>query len=437
MTLPGTVKLSPYVLDYPCPDHPGQGFLYSTRKGSSCLIGQKTISALKQGRADDATIKVLTRLGMLTDDPELERKQMCSLPETLDSISSTLRILVTLGMGCNFGCLYCYEGEKGNEQLSARKMDQLVRCIQDLCTEKTRKIHLDFYGGEPLLYTEHITTLVNSLLPWMHRHNHEFSFTLISNGSLLKKDTVRALVPLGLKTVRVTLDGPPEYHNQSRPYKDGRASFDRIINNLQECCQYVPIHIGGNYSRNTFQEFPRLLDILLENNLGPDKLPSVNFSPVMQTGDRLDQRYTQGCSWCGEPWVADAAIFLRQETIQRGFAVNRLIPSPCMMYRQNIVMVNWDGRFYKCPVLINRPEFAIGALPEFPEQTTVEAAMGWKKDATCRACPYLPLCFGGCAVMRLERKGTLEGTDCWRPFYERVVPAIVYQDLMAQSALSK
>ncbi len=92
-------------------------------------------------------------------------------------------------------------------------------------------------------------------------------------------------------------------------------------------------------------------------------------------------------------------------------------------------MVNWDGLFYKCPVLINKPDFSIGALPGLPDHSKMTTAKDWKKDEKCRDCKYLPLCFGGCAIMRLERKGVLGGTDCWRPFYEKLIPAILQQDL--------
>lgn len=429
MPLPSKVTLSYYLLDWPCPDKPGQGFLFSTKKGASCLVSEETIAALKQGHGDESIIKALTRLGMLIDDSAREREEMLSFPETLDNMSSTLRVLVTLGMGCNFGCHYCYEGEKSGGQLSDTTITQLISCIQNLCTEKIRKLRLDFYGGEPLLYTERIRKLVDRLQPWAVQQKISFSFSLVSNGSLLTAQVVGELLGIGLGSVRITIDGPPEFHNQSRPYKNGRPSFETIIKNVKECCRLVPISIGGNYSRSNYQYFQELLDIFLENNLGPAQLKSVNFSPIMQTGKSRRQGYKGGCAWCGEPWVGDAAVFLRAETLRRGFAVNRLSPSPCMMQRENIFMVNWDGLFYKCPVLINRPEFSAGALPGLPDHARMAQAKDWQEDEQCCACRYLPLCFGGCAVMRLERKGILGGTDCWRPFYEKVIPAFVQQDL--------
>jgi len=414
-----------------CPSQPGQRILFSTRKGSSCLISEQALEALKQNSGSTRLIESLSKLGMLISETAQECEEIQTLPKTLDQISTLLRILIVPGMSCNFGCQYCYEGKKKTRQMSNETITQLINYIKELCSPKIKKIRLDFYGGEPLLYTEYIKKISTQLQNWAHKKGIGFVFTLVTNGSLLRPDLVIELKEFGLKAVRVTLDGPAEIHDKSRPFKNGNPSFNTIVKNLCDCVHLVSINVSSNYCQDNYRYFPDLLDILIENGLGPNQLRSVDFFPVLQTSGGQSQGFSKGCSWCGEPWVAEAALYLRGETLKKGFPVRKLTPSPCMMQRQNIYMVNWDGLLYKCPILINKNQFAVGSLHEQPGPSCMEEVNDWRSNKECKKCVYLPLCFGGCAAIRIERKGNVRGVDCWRPFYEKLIPVMIQQDLDA------
>ncbi len=102
----------------------------------------------------------------------------------------------------------------------------------------------------------------------------------MTNGSLLNRKTVEALKTLGLESVKITLDGPAELHNSSRPYKSGAGTFDIIINHIKEICDLVKVNIGGNFEEGNYRRFPELLDVLIDEGLTPDRVGVVKFDPI-------------------------------------------------------------------------------------------------------------------------------------------------------------
>src|SRR4051794_36811054 len=63
-------------------------------------------------------------------------------------------LLVTTTMDCNLGCYYCYES-RSSETLRAADVEAVVAIARERL-ERGRKsrLHVDWYGGEPLLNLE-------------------------------------------------------------------------------------------------------------------------------------------------------------------------------------------------------------------------------------------------------------------------------------------
>jgi len=127
-----------------------------------------------------------------------------------------------------------------------------------------------------------------------------FRASIVTNGSLLNRKMAQELSSLGLQKVRITLDGPPEIHNYFRPFKNGDESFDIILKNIKEGMDFIKrLEIAGNYSSSNYKEFPRLLDILLQEGITPDKVEIKRFEPIIKqpTGISI---YKGGCSSINE-----------------------------------------------------------------------------------------------------------------------------------------
>jgi uncharacterized protein len=239
---------------------------------------------------------------------------------------------------------------------------------------------------------------------------------------------VEDLLPLGLNSAQVTLDGPPEIHNSQRPFVSGQGSFDTIVGNLKSVYELITLKLGGNYNRENYHEFPAMLDALLDAGIDPKKLDPIQFSPIHPKSGVFDPHNT-GCIASGEQWFIEANLFLRAETLRRGFSVEKPHMGICMIELTNSLVVNYDGTLFKCPPLMGWPEMSIGTLTDgISDYRQSHKLENWKNDE-CLDCAYLPLCFGGCRFFHLLETGSIDGLDCRRAMLDASLEAIVRQHL--------
>jgi uncharacterized protein len=238
------------------------------------------------------------------------------------------------------------------------------------------------------------------------------------------------LRPSGVKAASVTLDGPESVHDSARPLKNGKGSYRIIMRNLKKVCDMIELEIGGNFTKKNYQQFPMLLDLLMDEGLTPEKISSLQFYPVIQEAEGIvNCDFNDGCNWLNEPWIFEAEIFLREEIMKRGFRTSRLIPTACMMDLKNRIIVNYDGTLYKCSGLIGREEFKVGDVKTGIKDFSQSHNLGSWKNGECLDCAYLPLCFGGCRYMKFLRDGNMDGVDCKKPYLDATLEAAIKQDI--------
>lgn len=424
---------SSYLKIFPANQDSSQYLLFSTKSGALALLDADTVEQLKGGAVPEEQAPLLARLGMAVADLAEEHRAVRNLLAEINHRNRHLRISVILGMACNFACVYCYEGgQKGGAAMGDETADQLIAFIQACLKPETEKLILNFYGGETLLYLERIEYLSERLKPVVERQGGVLEFHLITNGSLLTPETVNRLLPLGLKSAKIAVDGPEENHNQFRPFKDGRPSFAAVLANVKACCDLLPINLVGNYTRENYHLFPALLDRYQQEGLTPDRLQQVQFYPAMQINDQFaNPEFTGGCCSIAEPWLIEAAFFIREELGKRGFPLAKMRPAPCMVDIDDAFVVHHDGTIYKCITMIGHQGYEAGDIWKGMTQSWQKKyCVGhWQGEEQCRECVYLPLCCGGCRYMAFQREGSMAGVDCQKEFLDATLEKMLLQDL--------
>jgi uncharacterized protein len=354
---------------------------------------------------------------------------MAGLIDLTNSRSSMFSATVVLTLDCNLACPYCFEDNfRGNHAMSAETARLLVTFIEREQIGRGHDVELRFYGGEPLMAAPRLKEIAASLQAAAAKAGVKFSCSLVTNATLLTRPVVEDLLPLGLKSAQITLDGSAEIHNRQRPFVSGRGSFDTIVKNLRSVYELITLKPGGNFTRENFREFPAMLDALIESGIDPSKVGPVQFAPIHpKSGGHAP--YSTTCAIGSEPWVIEANLFLCAETLRRGFSVDKLNMGVCMIELTNNLVVGCDGTLYKCPALMGWPEFAIGTLADgisdYRQSHNLDV---WKNDE-CLECAYLPLCFGGCRFFRKLKTGDVDGVDCRRAMLDASLETIVRQDL--------
>ena len=426
------MHLSRYLKIYPWPDDPEYLLLYSTKNAAMALVPAADGQRLRAGEIPPEHAEMLAELGMLVPDLAQERAEVFDLLAEINHQDEGLNCSIILGLACNFACQYCYEGSlKDGRAMDDATGAQLLAFLKGRYLGRgKKKMTLDFYGGEPLLYVERILAIARPLQAFVEERGGEFRFSLVTNGSLLTREVVAQLKPAGLYAAKVTVDGPPADHNRLRPFKSGAPSFEAIMDNVRACRDLIKIGFGGNYTRDSFPRVGELLDIAIRSGLGPEQLGQVQFHPVIATTDPFAHpEFTGGCLTSEEPWLAEAALAVRAEAVRRGFPSPRMIPSPCMVDLDDALVVNYDGALFKCVAMIGRPEFAVGDVWQGVGDIAPYRRGHWQQHGECTECAYLPLCFGGCRFFRKLKTGAIDGVDCRRVMLDASLERIVRQDL--------
>lgn len=423
------MTLSKYCKIYPYRDN--LFLLFSTKKASTILLPQAMIKDIEKGNISDEEKDSFVELGFLVNSAEEEKKEMLGFMDELNAINKTFKAILVMNLDCNLACKYCFEGKrKGKFYMSRETADLFIDFVKNNALSNMDETKITFYGGEPLLSIELIIYISERLKSLAEADGIKYSFSLITNGTLLSPAVVKELRPFGLTSADITIDGPKTVHDRFRPFKSGKGTFDTIVRNIKDVCDMINIHIGGNYIKDNYSEFPSLLDYLLDNGLTPVRISSLNFYPVIKESPEFAlPDFTGGCVSINEPWLFDAGIFLRGEILKRGYGTQKIIPSPCMMELNDSLVVNYDGGFYKCPGLIGREEFRVGdiktGIKDYRQSHNLD---NWKNDE-CLNCSYLPLCFGGCRYMKLVRDGDMNGLDCKKLYLDATLNALIYQDV--------
>lgn len=425
------MKLSTYLTCYPTPDEPDKVLLYHTARQSMARLDRSLLDDAQFGRLTPEEEQALAGLGFLVPDHSTEQAQILGLfaPERVQQRPFTA--LVTLNLDCNLDCIYCYEKSfRGKRYMNTETADQLCDYLINHHIAQRREVIIDFYGGEALLSLLLLKRIAERVGEAARQQGTSFSFNLITNGVLLTRAIVEPLKQLGLRSVRITLDGPPEIHNRQRPFVSGNGSFDQIVSNIEQICDSVTVQIGGNYFQDNYQRFPQLLDMLLERGITPERLGYILFTPITPPAVEAGiGDLSMGCACSSEPWLVEAGLYLREEILKRGFATPRPKLSACMVEFESELVIGWDGSLYKCPAFMGCDNLIIGSLTDGIGDFCDSHNMDVWKQPECLECKYLPLCFGGCRFMRRLRTGAIDGVDCRKDYLDAALERIIRQDL--------
>jgi uncharacterized protein len=425
------MKLSRYSKTYPYPEDPDSVILFSTKRASAVLVPKALLADIEAGRLSEEEQAGLAELGLIVQSDDEERQELLSYIQDLNAQSRSAKFIVVLNLDCNLACRYCFEGvRKGKHYLSDEVVARFVDFVKTRDYTNKDEIKVAFYGGEPLLSVDRIAGISEQIKNFAEGRGMQYIFSLVTNGVLLTPQTVKRLQPLGLRSAKVTLDGPKEVHDAFRPFKGGAGSFDTILRNVDDVSGLIRVQIGGNFTQDNYRTFPRLLDLLIERGLGPARIAAIKFDPVVNESSEFAlPDFRDGCDSMDEPWVAAASVFLREEVLKRGYKTPKIMPSPCLMEHDDSFVMNHDGALYKCPGLIGRQGCSFGDVLTGPgEYRSSHGLDDWKNDE-CLACAYLPLCFGGCKYLKLVREGSMRGVNCQKKYFDRVLAELVAQDI--------
>jgi uncharacterized protein len=316
---------------------------------------------------------------------------------------------LAIAQKCNLGCTYCY-AEQGEFGGAARNMtreaaEQAVDLLVDGAAPGAR-VNLAFLGGEPLVNRSLLQETTRRAAALAAARGVTIGFSITTNGTLVSAADADFFEEHGF-AVTVSLDGPREAHDAQRPFKSGKGSFDRILQNLaplfekqrrMQVTARVTVTPKNLMLRETLDEFVAL------------GFHSVGFSPMLSAPsgrgelqrDDLEVMLGEMID-CGREFERRT---LRRESYPFANMLNALReiergthrPYPCGA-GAGYLGVSADGELAACHRFVGD---AAGALGSLSEGIDAGRRAAWLRERhvhrqePCRGCWARYLCGGGC-----------------------------------------
>lgn len=376
--------------------------LFNTLTGYAIKLNLWEIEKLRKGIVPEH-LKDIIEEGFSAADEDLD--------EEIDKFlrKPVLEPTLVLTYNCNFDCIYCFQkGFRKNVSVSDKVIRGFVNYIRK--NERGRKVRITYFGGEPLLQLRKIEEISREL------SDLKYSFSVVTNGSLLTRKIAERLIPLGLTYAQITLDGPKEVHDERRFFVRGKGSFDVIVKNLKEVQDLIKVVLRINIDVKNLTEIEELLDELKREGINKVRLDPHLVHSNMFRNEWWDFTISSKAE-------GDVLVKFWETARKYGFEgphdVFRL--GFCVAYSNEDIVVDPEGNIYPCWAFTGNPLYVKGKLEEDGSVKVTNKSLWWKVkiEDKCKSCPYLPLCMGGCKFL-----SSINGDDCKREAYEKVVRLI-------------
>ena len=190
---------------------------------------------------------------------------------------------------CNARCFYCFEQGMQYLKMSAETVENTLRFIVSHKPADAEKIHIHWFGGEPMCAADNIDRICGGLTGAGIGYDAEMT----SNGSLFTEALAkRAAEAWKVSRIQITLDGMAEEYARRKRYTGAlRDPFGTVIRNVHLLIAAgISVTIRLNADENNLGELYRVVDFLHDEYSREEKnsLRVYAHSLYGQSGDGLD-----------------------------------------------------------------------------------------------------------------------------------------------------
>lgn len=325
-----------------------------------------------------------------------------------------LQLILLASEDCNFRCTYCYE-EFARGTMAPAVRTGIKRYLDQRITG-LRQLNVEWFGGEPLYGLPAIEEIAPYASRLAEEHGVSFLGKVTTNGYLLTPDIVDKLLSWRIIAYQVTIDGPPEHHDRSRPTRDGRETFAVIFENLVAMKRRPDpfgVNLRVNFDHDNVSDLGKFLD-LAEREFRDDDRFRLAFRPVGRWGGPNDPQL----NICGADESMDVQLRLWEEARRRGLHLSDSIHKAkglgaqvCYAARPYSFVIGATGKVMKCTIDLDmKDRNVVGQIDEAGRMQLNDDKMAlwtepaFESDTKCQKCVILPVCQGlACPLHRWER----------------------------------
>jgi uncharacterized protein len=358
-----------------------------------------------------------------------------------------IAITITTTQDCNLGCYYCYE-ERKPDTLNAIDIPAILALASEkLKNSGKKRLHVDWYGGEPLLNIDFMEKASDALQALCSELQVKYQASIISNGTTWPKDVGGFIDRHKIKQVQISFDGLKKNHDRRRHYRKGfdptgdSSSFEQAIGVVDDLLYHTRVDVRFN----------------IDQANQADLIPFFHFAKARGWFNRPYQAtlqparlsaYTEHSTFLRKKELTLAEYDKLRQELQReageittveesevpdGFPFPKT--SVCAALAQDSVVIGADKLKYRCGLQVGETNRSVGklaiqerrSLPVLSHVKSQEEKWWTEFDPTtlptCSRCSFLPICWGGCPKKHLEedKHAIAEQSAYWRQNLPRLI----------------
>lgn len=388
---------------------------------ASCIFDKIKIKYHEITRDD--VVETLEEIKELEDQGQLFSKdQFKEIAENMKSRLTVLKaICLHVAHDCNMNCKYCFAGEGEYQGDRGLMSFETAKSAIDFLVENShgrRNLEVDFFGGEPLLNWEVCKKTVEYARSIEKEKGKNFRFTLTTNGLLINDDVIE-FSNKHMSNVVLSLDGRKEINDNMRKTRDGRGTYDLIIDKFKKLVDArgnKDYYIRGTYTGNNL-DFTK--DIIHVADLGFKEL---SMEPVV-----TDYKESYAITDESLEKIFESYDKLSDEMLKRSGTENEFNfyhytvdfnGGPCLAKRLSgcgvgteYLAITPSGELYPCHQFVGDEEYLLGDLDRGIVKTDVIAEFKncniYSHDE-CDDCFAKLYCSGGCSANAYHENGDIK-----------------------------
>ncbi len=314
---------------------------------------------------------------------------------------------------CNLHCTYCAAGGDGTygDPVRSLAIEKTIPQLQWLLAKVPagEVFTVTFLGGEPLLYPKVIQALCEFATEFAEQHEISVRFAVVTNGTLINRTILQMLTDFKFSVV-VSLDGPPEINDRTRPDKTGRGATAKIVENLNALVEVrsklAALGLSAVFDQNNMEvvkayEFfsPLAVDYFEFNFSHTEKSSELSELFVSQMQEVARLAYDRG----GEEELRRIKLF---DNYFRRLDDQQRVENFCGSGR-SFLMIDARNNAYSCPWLVGDRKDFLGRGTELDEKQLLESSATQTIEQNgCGSCWARYLCGGGCMFIHNEATGS-------------------------------
>jgi uncharacterized protein len=162
---------------------------------------------------------------------------------------------------CEHSCPYCQVSRQSTDRTRFDMTeDTAERALLIALSSPSRKIKIEFQGGEPLLNFDLIEKIVEEAVQKAPAKGKEVEFVIASNLALLS-DSILKFCKAHKVQFSTSLDGPADLHNKNRP-RPGGNSYELAVKGIRKVQEVLGRDQIGALMTTTDRSLDRVEEII-------------------------------------------------------------------------------------------------------------------------------------------------------------------------------